>query len=448
MINIEIPEGLDLNLLHGQLSDLPPAAGTFPLYVLPNALQTIINEAHTSLGMPADFLAGSMLFAASLGIGKTHRIVVKEGWTENAVLYLALVGRPGTNKSHPMSLAINPFIEHDYKSYKVYSELMEAYRAKSDSDEVQIPVFKKFLVSDFTPEALAEVHKHNQRGIGLYADELISWIKNFNRYTKGSEEQLWLSNWSGKAMVNDRRHSNLFIKSPFISVIGSLQPGVLQEISSQQRSDNGFLDRILFIAPDNLKKEYWNEKDLNKEVMQQYKQIISRLIDLEFTNDDCQDQSANLLYMSEDAKKLLFLWQRHNTDLINKMEKDPQSGAFSKLEIYVPRLALILQMLNWACGESGNSEIHVNAMEGAVHLAEYFRDNIQKIHHLLEHTDELSKLSNKHRHLYENLPQEFATQQGVEFAAQLGFSCSAFKRLLNKRNLFMRRRHGVYEKLF
>ena len=35
--------------------------------------------------------------------------------------------------------------------------------------------------------SLADVHKFNKRGIGVYSDELASWFKNFNRYNKGSE---------------------------------------------------------------------------------------------------------------------------------------------------------------------------------------------------------------------------------------------------------------------
>ena len=54
-------------------------------------------------------------------------------------------------------------------------------------------------------EALAEVHKFNKRGIGVYADELAGWFKNFNRYNKGSEMEFWLSQWSSKPINIDRK---------------------------------------------------------------------------------------------------------------------------------------------------------------------------------------------------------------------------------------------------
>ncbi len=90
-----------------------------------------------------------------------------------------------------------------------------------------------------------------------------AWFKNFNRYNKGSEEQFWLSVWSGKAIrINRKTTEPTFIAKPFISVIGTIQPAVLNELADK-RTENGFLDRLLFVAPENLKKEYWSETELN-----------------------------------------------------------------------------------------------------------------------------------------------------------------------------------------
>ncbi|KAA6333479.1 hypothetical protein EZS27_018105 [termite gut metagenome] len=108
------------------------------------------------------------------------------------------------------------------------------------------PAQKKFVVSDITPECLAFVHDGNKRGICLYADELASWFKNFNRYSKGSEEQFWLSVFSGKPIIFDRKgmKRSISVKHSFISVIGTIQKGILKELAKGERNQNGFLDRI------------------------------------------------------------------------------------------------------------------------------------------------------------------------------------------------------------
>lgn len=69
------------------------------------------------------------------------------------------------------------------------------------------------------------MHEQNKRGICLYVDELKTWVNNFNRYSKGSEEQFWLSNFSGKPIIVDRRNNehSISVRKSFISVIGSIQ---------------------------------------------------------------------------------------------------------------------------------------------------------------------------------------------------------------------------------
>mgnify|MGYP000010446173 CR=1 FL=1 len=52
--------------------------------------------------------------------------------------------------------------------------------------------------------SIITIHQDNKRGICLYVDELMSWLKNFNRYNSGSEEQFWLSVFSGKPIILDR----------------------------------------------------------------------------------------------------------------------------------------------------------------------------------------------------------------------------------------------------
>ena len=40
---------------------------------------------------------------------------------------MALIGRPGANKSHPLSFAFQPFIEHDYCQNQEYQKLHAEY---------------------------------------------------------------------------------------------------------------------------------------------------------------------------------------------------------------------------------------------------------------------------------------------------------------------------------
>jgi hypothetical protein len=82
----------------------------FPIRAFPLRIQRIITELHDSQGYPIDYIAAAMLSALAVSIGNSHLVQVKRGWLESPILYMALIGRPGANKSHPLSFAFHPFI--------------------------------------------------------------------------------------------------------------------------------------------------------------------------------------------------------------------------------------------------------------------------------------------------------------------------------------------------
>ena len=249
-------------------------AGTdFPVSIFPTKIQRIISEVHECHNYPTDYIASAIFAAIAVGIGNTHLAQIKQGWIESPILYMALIGRPGANKSHPLSFAMKPFLDYDYQQNQVFEKALAKYdelmsmsrkeRAESGEEQFpQEPVRKRFLISDVTPEGLSLIHAQNKRGLCLWADELSAWFKNFNRYNNGSEEQFWLSVFSAKTTISDRKNakSSIFIKRPYISVIGTIQKKILSELAKGERSSNGFIDRILFVMPNLQQKDLWNDK--------------------------------------------------------------------------------------------------------------------------------------------------------------------------------------------
>ncbi len=429
---------------------------TLPVDVFPLPVQEIITATNESLNFPIDFIGASILFAISVSIGNTHRIEVMKGWSENAVLYLSLVGRAGTNKSHPLSFALRPIEEHDNQKFQKYQRERREYddvvnltkkeREQQGYSEAVKPVWEQYLVTDFTPEALGEVHKFNKRGVGVYADELASWFKNFNRYNNGSEEQFWLSNWSGKSIRINRKTSDpVFLPMPFISVVGTIQPSVLNELA-QNRTENGFIDRLLFVMPDNLKKEYWSENELNPVIVQNWKTIISRLISLSVKENEEYTPQPEILRFSPEAKLLLFEWQRKLTDLSNKPENEAISGIYAKIEMYAIRLSLCLEMIRFACGKSQKQTVGIEAVQGALKLVEYFKKSALKVHSIIYDTDPVNKLPIDKQKLYDSLPESFTTNEGVQIAQKMEIAERTFKRMLANKDLFINNKRGKYEK--
>ena len=435
----------------------------FPIQVLPAQLREIVHTTSECLNYPADYIASALCFVVSVLTGNTHTVKMKEGWSERAILYLAFLGRPGTNKSHPLSFALQPLLDSDAlniikfkKEYKEYEEVL-AYSRK-DREEKGVgklpdePILKKFIVSDITPESLAFIHENNKRGICLYTDELASWFKNFNRYNKGSEEQFWLSVFSGKPIILDRRgaKNSISVKHSFINVIGTIQHGVLKEMAKGERAQNGFLDRILFVIPNNLEKRYWNENDLSSHIIPHWNNLIKKLIDIDYLVDETGHPIPRELQFQPDARRILYEWQRINTDQCNQETDEMMLGIYSKLEIYAIRFCLILQISRWLCNEADKEFIDIKSVEGAIELTEYFKRTAKKVQYIISSSDTLEKLPLDKQKLYHALPYEFSTAEGIKIASTHSISLDSFKRLIGelKGELLENYKYGYYRKLY
>ena len=432
----------------------PVLSNLFPLDVFPSEIQDIINDTNRTLLFPIDFIGSAILYAISVAVGNTHIAQVKNGWTENAVIYMALVGRAGTNKSHPITFTLKPIEKKDSEKfsdftvknaeYELAKNLSKKERIEQGQDEPVKPIWEQHLVTDFTPEALADIMKNNPRGIGVYVDELPSWFKNFNRYSKGSEEQFWLSNWSGKAMrINRKSSPPIYIPKPFISVAGTIQPGVLTELASN-RQENGFLDRILFAIPDDLKKEYWSEEELSYHTSEKWDCILNRLLDLEIKINETGGIEQTILKLSPEAKKALLAYQRTTTDRANQASEET-AGIYAKIEMYAVRLALILEMVFFACGEGNKEDISERAVTGAIRLCEYFINTADKVHTVIT-ASPYERLPKNKQEVYDALPSHFTTSEGAEYARQLGMPERTFRRFLTETDIFQRTSYGEYGK--
>jgi hypothetical protein len=67
---------------------------------------------------------------------------------------------------------------------------------------------ERTYVDDTTVEALVLVLRDNPRGVVVIKDELTGWIKAMDQYKaggKGADRQFYLSGWSRKSYVNDRK---------------------------------------------------------------------------------------------------------------------------------------------------------------------------------------------------------------------------------------------------
>lgn len=432
----------------------------FPVDALPKIVQRIIHETNECLSFPKDFIAASLLHAASTAIGNTHLSNWK--WNESGCLFLVLVGNPGTIKTHPINFAYSPIADKDKDYYRNYKEDIKDYDAANlvfmknkkdggDSPPTK-PILKKHIVVDCTIEALVHVLQNNQRGICSHNDELAGWVNNMNRYSNGSEVQQWLSIWSGQAIVVDRRSApSIRIERPFVNVIGTIQPAVIQDFAKDNKSKNGFMDRILFVKPEGLKRQGWNKKELDNTVKAEWFRIIQRLLKLDFTVDQDGGAMSVLLSYTPEADSVLREWQEGNIKEDEDYSNESRDGISAKIETYIFRFSLILQLLKWACEEGDKTKIDADTVRSAIRIAKYFKQTALEVVDHIENINPIDRLPEPKKSIYKSLNDEFTTEQGLSVistsAVGYGISERAFKHWLNDKTLFKKIKHGSYQKV-
>lgn len=410
--------------------------------VLPPSLHLLIEEAEIALGIPRDYFAASILFAASAAIGNSVLLKIKEGSVHRGNIFLILIGNPNTNKGGGLDLALQPIQKNDERSFAIFQEEMVSFE---EEEEGQKPVLKKHLLSDTTPEALAVTHMENLRGVAIYRDEISGWFKSFNQYNKGAEQEMWLQIWSGKPIdVTRKTSAPIYIRRPFISVVGTIQPSVIEEITKDNRASNGFFDRLLFTWPDGLEKPLWQDKEMPEGLLNQYAKGINRLLSLTF------DEEGKPTYMrpEREAKARLFqFFNEQNKPLCDNADNELLQGLHGKFDLHTLRLALLLQALWYAFEDSPINKLQLATVERAIELAEYFRIQSLKVFDRLHNASPIEKLPADRRRVYEALPGEFETKEGVKIAKNIGMSERTFKRFLNS-SIFERFSRGKWGKRY
>ena len=234
---------------------------------------------------------------------------------------------------------------------------------------------------------MLSVHYDNPRGIALVVDEIIALFNSAKRYTsKSNLIQDLLSAYSGNPLKAVRKSETLplYIPIPCINIIGSIQTGLLHEVMTKEYVSNGLMDRFLFVYPKNKKIPEWQlgvDKKLCPDTMGKWNDIIRKVIDIPTPiKEDGITVEPKVLELTEEAMRYFYSWNNSIVDKINAIEDDNEVESRSmKLNGNAARLALILQAMRWAVGESRLDHIDLESVKGAIRLIDYFEESYQRV---------------------------------------------------------------------
>jgi hypothetical protein len=409
---------------------------SFPTEIFPRSIQNLIINAQETVGYNPEYLSAGILSTCATAIGSSVRLH-NGSYHNSPILWLNILGRSGEGKTHALNFAKKPVTEMDKKSFSKFQSEMQNYTTSDDKNKEK-PLYNKTILSDFTPEKLSETLQHNKKGVLIFRDELLGWIKSFDKYKKGGDQQMYLEFFNGDAISVDRVSKGpIRVERPNVNILGGMQPKVLKDMASNNRENDGFLARFLFVYPQNLKPNIFTGKQIDTNHSQHYDKLIQDL----FTSAD------KTLKTTESQIEIYKEWQSRKVKECH--QDDLETLIQSKLETYVWRLALILEMIDQTTKDSFSDELSDSNLNNAIELVEYFRENALRVYNKLSSTNPLDNLTKNKLELFKELPLEFKKGEQLELFKKHKVTGGSLGRFLSKKELFIRVDSiGNYKKKF
>lgn len=385
--------------------EIPPWQ-PFPTEVLPGIAGEFVRATAAAIGCDESFIALPMLAGLAGAIGNTRVILLKRGWTEPCVIWTAIVGDSGTLKSPALDAPLRAVRKKQIEELKKYEEQVREYenemmrhnaavdawkiRAKKGGDEPppeapQEPVCIRYWVSDTTVEALVKVFQSALRGLLLIRDELAGWLKSFDQYKggKGGDTAHWLTMHGARDLLVDRKSGGTtYIPRAALSLTGGIQPEIFRKALAREHFEDGLAARILPCMPPR-KPKRWTDSEVSKALSDEYANLVEALYLLEPEFDEKRDPIPVVMPLTAAARKAwVEFYNAHGKE--QAACSGDLASAFSKLEAYAARLALVIQLAI----EPGSCFVDVEAMQAGIRLSRWFMDECRRVYAVLGETEE------------------------------------------------------------
>ena len=360
------------------------------------------------MGCDPAYLALPLLAAIASAIGNTRRIRLKGIWTEPSVLWCVIVGDSGTLKSPAFELALQAMRLRQTRAMREFNCATAEYRDDKEQYDQNVKVWRnanpatrgdrpaepvpptceRVLCADTTVEALADRLNNVPRGLLVARDELAGWLASFNQYKagQGSDVAHWLEMYRAGLLLVDRKTDKTTISVPHaaVCVAGGIQPETLQRFLTPEFFENGLAARLLLAMPPKRPKQ-WTEAEVDNSTMQAIMNLFKELWDFKpGKNVEGEPEPADVT-LTEAAKALYVdFYNRHareQADLGGEL-----SAAWSKLEGYAARLALVVHCVRQAMGDDPTVDpwrCDEVSMAAGIALAEWFGGEAKRVYAVL-----------------------------------------------------------------
>ena len=400
--NDEIEENLEYFNRH----NIPAPALTA---ILPENLARELNIAAKEFYIPPIVILATMLtYAASLQKTQTC-ITIKPGYNEPPILFTTVVAASGTGKTPILNKFRSAIQKLQNKHYEKFKEADKQWRidlakwkckskeAEKNSEpftkeEPPRPKFRHFTFKDYTVEALVcGLIDHPEYGSIIDLDEIKDLlVDHYGKNTGGTRiREILKEFWSAGEIKIARKHDQpLFLNKSSLSVIGGLQPSILEaKINADKLSTDGFLQRMIYaVCPCPPEIEDSERPDTLTPIIER---LFEKLEDM-----DAQQHTLTKSIAGIETKKE---WKSYTEKFrLSYSHNETIAALSSKYNAYGYRLALVLHRVKAAyLGETPAAEIDVQTLKDGISIAKYFLAEAVKIFSQLEDDNHLAKKFNK-----------------------------------------------------
>jgi hypothetical protein len=162
----------------------------------------------------------------------------------------------------------------------------------------------------------------------------------------------------------------------------------LQRVLGLEHRESGLAARLLLTCPPR-KAKRWTEADIDPAAEAKLVRLFDKLYELKSTAGDDGESRPALVRLSGAAKEA---WKAYyNAHAIEQADlTGDMAAAWSKLEEYAARLALVVHFARWAAGDPKLTNVNVVdavSMNAGIVLAKWFKHEARRVYAMLDESD-------------------------------------------------------------
>jgi Protein of unknown function (DUF3987) len=252
-----------------------------PHGVLPEIVELLARDKGRRLGVEPGAVAAVLITALGSLVPARNRLQMRQfntGWTVHPVLWAAIIGSSGKNKSATLTYGVKAaeHVENKWRAghqeakrraeglekvapkgaNKLPTMAEELFEGASETQIGQAPAptrpRRRKIVRDATTEAIGLLLGNNPDGLLYFSEELAGWLGSMDAYRPrgGKDRPFWLQAKDGGPYTIDRKTSgDIDIPALAVSVLGGIQPDKVKPLAASLAND-GLLQRFMPILLD------------------------------------------------------------------------------------------------------------------------------------------------------------------------------------------------------